>query len=451
MSSPDQTPSFRISIVDANKNRFSRLTELLESQNLRVTFHVGSNTDANFISELREATPDIVVINLFLDGKSTLNRIKAIKADMPAAKIIVLTAHNSINNIRESVKAGADDFILDPFEPQLMLDRLRYQLQEREMFNPEALNEASPPSESMDAPNLAASQKNVDLIYESLRSLSEITDHHEALTTVLEAVATNADSKRVNLIEGDLETNRGLVAASSDDNTLMDLEIDLERYPEVREVLLNGNIIYIKDITQNPLTKDIQDQVKSIKITSLLVFPIRHRSNTLGSLNIRLSGDGSVSERQLKTYFIIALALGPKLAAKKLLRKHKLAKDFASIASAPKQSGPETTEEPTSLPDDTIIPARENDEDFFGSVEEQLEKESEKSDGEMSLEDALREAEAQINSGESVIADSDRKEPEISASSSNSAPSENETEDDKEVTKEVTIDDLLQSVEDENS
>ncbi len=334
-STSESGPTYKVAIVDASKNRFSRLTDLLESQNLKVNFVVGSSNEATFIKDLVEVSPDIVILNLFLEGKSTLPKIKAIKSTLTNSKIIVLTAHNSINNIRESVKSGADDFVLDPFEPSLMLDRIRYQLQEREMYSPEAFATDSSDSGSAIA---AESQKNVDLIYFALRSLSEITSYHEAMTTVLESVAENAKSTRVNLIEGDLETNKGLVAASSDDKALEDLKIDLEKYPEVREVLLNGNIIYIKDITQNPLTKGIQDKVKSIKITSLLVFPIRHRSHTLGSLNIRMAGSDSVSERQLKTYFTIALALGPKLAAKKLLRKHKKVEVNDQADLAPRDS-----------------------------------------------------------------------------------------------------------------
>ena len=98
--------------------------------------------------------------------------------------------------------------------------------------------------------------------------------------------------------------------------------VSLEKYPEVREVLLNGNIVYIKDIAANPLTKDISRQVKSIEITSILVFPIRHRAETIGTLNIRLGKDGlTVSDKHLKTFYMIALALSSKVAARRLLKR----------------------------------------------------------------------------------------------------------------------------------
>jgi DNA-binding response OmpR family regulator len=313
---------WRILIVDASRNRFSKLIQALDEAKIAVDY-VPATAD-NLVERTLEIQPHIILINLFLNGKSTLPTITRLKSLLAphGTRMIVLTAHNSINNIRESVKAGADDFILEPIDPPLMIQRIRYQLQEREQFNPEELSKPAPLADGL--------QEGFQLVYDSLRILSEVTDHHEALTTVLGAVAKLSSSNRVNLIEGDLETNKGLVAASSDDPNLKDLPIDLERYPEVREVLLNSNIVYIKDITQNPLTKGIQEQVKSIKITSLLVFPIRHRSQTLGSLNVRLPGETSASDRYLKTFYMIALALGPKLAARKLLRR----KDQAVKASA---------------------------------------------------------------------------------------------------------------------
>jgi DNA-binding response OmpR family regulator len=323
---------WRVLIIDASRNRFGDLIRSLNESKIAVD-HIPA-TEAHVVERACSFNPDIIIINLFLNAKSTLSTIRELKAALKTrgTRIIVLTAHNSINNIRESVKAGADDFVLEPIDTELMLQRIRYQLQDRQFYDPEELNKAATAKTSSDSAEVA---EGFQLVYDSLRVLSEITDHHEALTTVLSHVAKLASSNRVNLIEGDLETSQGYVAATSDDPTLKDLKINLEKYPEVREVLLNSNIVYIKDISQNPLTKGIQEQVKSIKITSLLVFPIRHRSHTLGSLNIRLAGETTASDRFLKTFYMVALTLGPKLAARKLLRRH-------AFTKTPEQSAPPT-------------------------------------------------------------------------------------------------------------
>jgi DNA-binding response OmpR family regulator len=303
-----------IAIVDPSRPRFLELSKLLTESSFRLEF---IDTKANYVQKVVELKPELVIMNLFMNNSSTLPAVRQIKEALARlnTKVIVITGHQSINNLRESIKAGADDFILEPFDSRLVLQRIRYQLQEREVYSPDDLNAES-----------TQVLAGFTLVYEILKTLSEVKDHHRSVFDSLRKVADLARSPRVNVMEGDLETNRGAVLSSSDDPDLTELPVDLEKYPEVREVLLNGNIVYIKDITNNPLTKDVKAAVKSISINSILVFPIRHRNETLGSLNIRL-GDQSnldVTDKHLKTFYMVALALGPKIAERKLLKKASL-------------------------------------------------------------------------------------------------------------------------------
>lgn len=192
-----------------------------------------------------------------------------------------------------------------------MLQRIRYQLQERDSYSPEDLR--GEPTQVL---------AGFQLVYDCLRILAEVKDGHIAIHECLKKVAELSNSTRVNIVLGEIESGQAIISASSDDPKIENLNVDLEKYPEVREVLLNGSIIYIRDITANPLTKDIKQNVKTIQITSLLVFPIRYRKETLGTLNVRLGADAiDVSDKHLKTFYMVALSLASKVAAKKLLKK----------------------------------------------------------------------------------------------------------------------------------
>lgn len=300
----------RVLIADNSQIKFQQVIASLQESNVEVRF----TNDHNAVTKLAtEFVPDLILINLFMATSSTLGVIRDAKKllEKQGSKILVLTTHYSRENITESVKAGASDFILDPFDPRLLIQRIRYQLQDRQFIAPDDLR-AEPTQVSA----------GFQMVYDSLRVLAEVKEGHRALYEVIKRVAELSQSTRVNVLIGDLEANTGTIAAASDDPQIDGKTIDLERYPEVREVLLNGSIICIKDITQNPLTRDIKNQVKSIDITSLLVFPIRHRQETIGTLNIRLGASGlDVSDKHLKTFYMIALALGPKLAGRKLLKK----------------------------------------------------------------------------------------------------------------------------------
>lgn len=301
---------YRLLLADNSRQKFADVISTLEQSNVEVAY----TNDKNKITELAaQFKPDIVVMNLFLGTATTVPIIRELRRVLlkQNSKILVLTTHYSKENIAECIRSGASDFILEPFDSKLLIQRIRYQLQDKEFIAPEDIR-AEPTQ-------VAA---GFQLIYECLKLLSEIKDTHRAIFEVIKRVGELVKSQRVNVILGDFETGVGEIAAASDDVNLAHKATDLEKYPEVREVLLNNSIVYIKDITQNPLTQGIKDNVKSIDIASLLVFPIRHRQETIGTLNIRLGKDGmNVSDKHLKTFYMVALAIASKVAAKKLMKR----------------------------------------------------------------------------------------------------------------------------------
>ncbi len=300
----------RILICDHNKQKFADFVKALAEADIEVKQVDDRNT---VLQTALDYQPDLILINLFLNSAHTLGLIREVKTatERQGTKIIVLTSQNSRENIMECIKSGASDFIIEPFDSRQLLQRVKYQLQDREAYSPDDLK--AEPTQVL---------AGFQLLYDCLRILSEVRETHKSVFEVLKRLADISKSPRVNLILADVNTNLASVIASSDDESMSDKIVDLEKYPEVREVVLKNTIVYIKDITQNPLTKDIKKNLKDIDITSLLVFPIRHRSETLGTLAVRLSKDGlEVSDKHLKSFYMIALCLAPKVAAKKLMKK----------------------------------------------------------------------------------------------------------------------------------
>lgn len=308
--SKDMTERRRVMIVDGNKSRLKDLIDKLEGSGVAVTQVVARN---DIMSRAAGSKPEVILMNLFFDGASTMQLVRDLRTTLEKdpPRIIIMTSHYSKDNIMECIKNGASDFIIEPFESDVVLQRIKYQLQERKTIAVEELD--------LEPAQIAA---GFQLLYDCLRILAEVKDIHISIHECLKHVSTLSNATRVNILLADLEKNQAQVMASSDDPKLDNLSVELEKYPEVREVMLNASILNIKDITQNPLTKDIKAQVKTIDIVSILVFPIRHRQETIGTLNIRLGKGGmEVSDKHLKTFYMIALSLGSKLAAKRLLKR----------------------------------------------------------------------------------------------------------------------------------
>ena len=69
--------------------------------------------------------PAIVLLDLRLPGMDGLSTMKAIRARNPAAEIIMLTGHGSIDTAIESIRVGAFDYVTKPCP----LDELQIRIQ----------------------------------------------------------------------------------------------------------------------------------------------------------------------------------------------------------------------------------------------------------------------------------------------------------------------------------
>jgi len=74
-------------------------------------------------------TPDFDIILLDwempeMDGLSFLTEVRGNKL-APNTKIIMLTALNKMSNILQAIDAGADEYIMKPFTPEIVLEKLR--------------------------------------------------------------------------------------------------------------------------------------------------------------------------------------------------------------------------------------------------------------------------------------------------------------------------------------
>ncbi len=113
---------------------FSRaLTRELQRRHFRV---VTAATGADAIAALGHVTPDIVLLDLQLPDMSGLSVLAAGRERQPAANVIVLTGHSTIDTAIEAIKLGAFDYLAKPCpldELQVRLDRAleRQALQQR--------------------------------------------------------------------------------------------------------------------------------------------------------------------------------------------------------------------------------------------------------------------------------------------------------------------------------
>lgn len=94
---------------------------LIENQ-----FAVYEATNGQEAIEKYEAyNPDLVFMDIIMPVMDGIAATKAIRANHPDAVIVMCTSMGQQSMIIESVKAGAKDFIVKPFQPQRVLDCIK--------------------------------------------------------------------------------------------------------------------------------------------------------------------------------------------------------------------------------------------------------------------------------------------------------------------------------------
>lgn len=99
-------------IIDDETDICYLLSRLLKKKNLDTVF-VNSLSDAN--KALKADHPEIIFLDNHLPDGLGINYIPYIKEHYPASKIIMITAHDSIDDRAKAFKNGADFFIGKPF------------------------------------------------------------------------------------------------------------------------------------------------------------------------------------------------------------------------------------------------------------------------------------------------------------------------------------------------
>ncbi len=73
---------------------------------------------AQALSKIDNANPDLVLLDYRMPDMNGIEVLQAVRRSHKELPVVIITAHGSIELAVEAVKAGADDFITKPFDPE---------------------------------------------------------------------------------------------------------------------------------------------------------------------------------------------------------------------------------------------------------------------------------------------------------------------------------------------
>ena len=77
------------------------------------------------LAKARELKPDLILMDIHMPHCNGLEAVSAIKRELPAVKIIMLTVHDEDENLFEAIKRGAEGFLSKKVRAKALLDSLR--------------------------------------------------------------------------------------------------------------------------------------------------------------------------------------------------------------------------------------------------------------------------------------------------------------------------------------
>jgi len=119
--------------VDDEKN--IRLTMCRSLEPLGIPIQVAVNGEEALL-KLKEEHVGLVFLDLKMPGMDGMDVLRRIKENRPKIRVIIITAHGTIESAVEAMKLGAVDFIQKPFSPGEIRD-LATRVLEREALDEE--------------------------------------------------------------------------------------------------------------------------------------------------------------------------------------------------------------------------------------------------------------------------------------------------------------------------
>lgn len=267
--------------------------------------HEAVDSGREALARVESGIPGAILLDLVMpdtDGFEVLAQLRS-TAGLESVPVVVLTALDGDDDIERIFAAGADDYVRKPFRAPELVARIRAQLRLRDY-----------------TARLAKRERDSEAVLELTQTLSSSLDIRNILFTVVQRVAEVAHVDRCSIVLAGEARDVGFVLATSDDQKLRDLQLDLRKYPEIREVLTRGDSLVIRDAASHPLMAAVRQNEHGLMFSSLALVPIEYDEKRMGVIFLRSKRAVAFDERQLGLVRTVANATAIALRNARLLQ-----------------------------------------------------------------------------------------------------------------------------------
>jgi PAS domain S-box-containing protein len=306
--------SVPVLIVDDDPERGAGLGRALGEASL-TSERVATGHEA--LAWLERTTPALVLITATLERPTGYELLRSLRSRPKTAELaaVMLVASGDDEGVACAFEAGADDVLRTPFGPAELVARVRGQMRLRGYVE-----------------TIARRSREAGLLLELTQALASSLDLREMLGMVVRRVAEATAVDRCSIVLARERGDVGYVVASNDDDQVYNLPLDLEKYPEIRQVLQSGAPLAIDDASTHPLYEVVRREAPPLGYASLALVPICFESRPLGVLFLRWRARQAAGRQELALAQTIANATAVALRNARVLQSLRAESEQSAVA-----------------------------------------------------------------------------------------------------------------------
>jgi two-component system, chemotaxis family, chemotaxis protein CheY len=112
----------RVLIVDDAAFMRKMLGDVLSKNGHEVVGEAGNGAEA--VTQFQSLKPDMVTLDITMPEKDGITALKEILSIDASARVVMCSALGQESKVLESIKAGAKDFVVKPFQPPRVLEAI---------------------------------------------------------------------------------------------------------------------------------------------------------------------------------------------------------------------------------------------------------------------------------------------------------------------------------------
>lgn len=233
-------------------------------------------------AQILDFKPRLILADLVLPNANAFDLLKFIQFEQSlrhhVINLIVLSKHNSRENVAQAINNGARDYIVKPYKFEHVLQRIVFHCRASRFIKDISSQDMQKIDDSALAMHLT------DLV---LRQAISREPLDQILYNLTKMVAMKVSGVRCSIVEI-LERDQGVVVSSNDNRDATGLQLDLGKYPEIQLVHDTNALVAIDNLEANPELKRIKKHLNEVQFNSIVVCPVTRRGYKFGVLSLRM-------------------------------------------------------------------------------------------------------------------------------------------------------------------